>query len=159
MTAPAPADPRFRPFRGLAWALYLVVAVGYSCLVIFSVTKSVLAMSPGRPEGGATLPVEACAGRLAELFSEVERERQALERVDSATADARWLTFRNEWMVRARQLESICAVEEPSRAGLKATFAALHAVMDHATVSATQLSGQLGPALDAFRAQHAKLPH
>ncbi|MBL8920746.1 MAG: hypothetical protein JNJ54_17920 [Myxococcaceae bacterium] len=158
MTAPAP-DPRLRPFRGAAWALYLVVSVGFSSLVIFSVTKSVFEMSPGRPEAVPVQTPAVCASRLTALFEELEAERRNLSSIGKAAeADQRWMTFRNGWMVRMRALEAECALDEPLRSELKIAFTRLHQVMDLATVQATQVAGQLGPALDAFRAALAALP-
>ncbi|MCA2977802.1 MAG: hypothetical protein INH41_02840 [Myxococcaceae bacterium] len=146
-------DPRLRPFRAMSWALYLVVSVGFSGLVIFSVSKSVFEMSPGRPEAAEKRSVPECVAGLTAAFEELERERAALGRLKAVGADQGWMVFRNGWVRRARQLEATCDVEAPDREALRRAFAALHEVMDVATVNATQVSGQMGPALDSFRAQ------
>lgn len=143
---------RFRPFRGAAWGLYLVVAVGYSCLVIYSVTKSVFEMSPEKPAQSSVQSVAACVTGLSGLFDELEGERKQLTVTGKAAdADQRWMTFRNTWLVRMRSLEAQCAVDDSDRVELKRAFAELNQVMDQSTVQATQLAGQLGPALDTFK--------
>lgn len=158
MATPPPTQAQLRPYRGAAWALYLVVAVGFSSLVIYSVTKSVFQMSPDRPAPAAAKSVEVCAAGLTSLFDILEAERQKLTAPKASDADRRWLTFRTGWMVRLRELEAECALDESGRSELKVAFAGLNQVMDLSTVEATQLAGQLGPALDAFRQQLGALP-
>lgn len=152
MTSPPTSDPRFRPFRGASWALYLVVAIGYSSLVIYSVTKSVFEMSPGRPSSSTTKPIGECVGRARASFETLETERRRLGVDHAVDADQRWLVFRTGWMRDVRQLEAECDLDDSSRVELKRTFDLLERVMDLATVQATQVSGQLGPALDEVRA-------
>lgn len=133
--------------------------MGFSSLVIFSVTKSVFEMSPDRPKVAAVQPPAVCTNRLSALFDELEAARRDLSASGKAAeADQRWMTFRNGWMVRMRALEAECALDDPLRGDLKVAFARLNQVMDLATVQATQVAGQLGPALDAFRAALAALP-
>jgi hypothetical protein len=128
-----------------------VIAVGYSSLVIYSVTRSVFDMSPDRPTNTSVQSVDACVKGLSGLFDELEAERRQLTATGTAAdADQRWMTFRNGWVVRMRGLEAQCDLEQ--RAELKIAFDQLNQVMDQATVQATQVAGQLGPALDAFRA-------
>ncbi len=149
MASPTPtSDPRFRPFRGASWALYLLVAVGYSFLVIYSVTKSVFEMSPGRPSSSIAKPLPECVGRARASLDALETERRKLGADHAVDADQRWLVFRTGWMREVRQLEAECDLDEPSRTELKRTFELLERVMDLATVQATQVAGQLGPALD-----------
>lgn len=152
--AAAPPNPnaRYRPFRAAAWGLYLVVAVGYSSLVIYSVTKSVFEMSPARPTTVASKNLTACVTGLRGSFDALEQERRRLGAEHAVDADQRWLGFRNGWMREVRQLEAECDLDEPSRAELKTTFEMLERVMDLATVQATQVAGQLGPSLDETRA-------
>lgn len=155
MATGTPSDARFRPFRGAAWALYLIMAVGYSSLVIYSVTKSVMAMSPRAETNGTKLDAKACVSGVRELFGELSRTRHGLSADSVRDADKRWLAFRNEWVVRFNTLEDQCRdVNEPA---LKRAFVELDRVMDHATVDATRLSGQLGPALDALSATLTEL--
>lgn len=153
MSAPVTKpDARFRPFRAASWALYLTVAVGYSSLVIYSVTKSVFEMSPDRPVVASTKTVAECVTGLRSAFDELEAERHQLGAAHALDADQSWLGFRNRWMKGFRQLESECALDDDGRAGLKDTFAKLERVMDLSTVQATQVASQLGPSLEAFRA-------
>lgn len=159
MAAPPATDPRLRPFRGAMWILYLIVSVGFSSLVIFSVTKSVFEMSPDRPVAGSVRTAAECTAGLSALFDELEVERRQLSAVGKVSeADHRWMSFRNAWIVRMRALEAECDLDSPGRADLKVAFARLNQVMDQSTVQATQLAGQLGPALDAFRKALAELP-
>ena len=158
MSTPPPSQAQLRPYRGAAWALYLIVAVGFSSLVIYSVTKSVFQMSPDRPAPAAAKSVEACTGGLVSLFQTLEAERLKLSAPLASDADRRWLTFRTGWMVSLRELEAGCALDDGERSELKAAFAGLNQVMDLTTVEATQLAGQLGPALDSFRQKLAALP-
>ncbi len=158
MATTPPTQAQLRPYRGAAWALYLVVAVGFSSLVIYSVTKSVFQMSPDRPAPATAKSVEVCAAGLTALYDTLEGERQKLTAPRASEADRRWLTFRTGWMVRLRELEAECALEESERSELKVAFTGLNKVMDLSTVEATQLAGQLGPALDTFRQQLGALP-
>lgn len=157
MAAPDPSHAKLRPFRGLSWALYLVMAVGFSSLVIYSVTRSVFEMSPKRPPPISVRSVPSCTAAMGTLFDELEAERRQLSVARASEADRRWLGFRTGWMVRLRELEAECALEDGERRELKNAFAMLNRVMDLTTVEATQLAGQLGPALDAFRARLSAL--
>jgi hypothetical protein len=158
MSAPTTKpDARFRPFRAASWAFYLFVAVGYSGLVIYSVTKSVFEMSPDRPVVAANKPGAACVAGLRTSFDDLETRRQKLGATRAVDADQQWLTFRNGWMKGFRQLEAECTLDEPDRAALKESFARLERVMDLSTVQATQVASQLGPSLEAFRAGLAEL--
>lgn len=158
MSAPATKpDARFRPFRAASWAFYLFVAVGYSALVIYSVTKSVFEMSPDRPVVAADKPVAACVAGLRAAFDDLETRRHLLGASRAVDADQDWLTFRNGWMKGFRQLEAECTLDEAGREALKASFAKLERVMDLSTVQATQVASQLGPSLETFRAGLAEL--
>src|SRR5262245_46613506 len=77
---PAPVrDPRFRPFRVAAYALYLTVVSTFCLLVISSVVRSVRAMSPrADPVQAPTLDRVACAARAEALFRELDRHRREL---------------------------------------------------------------------------------
>lgn len=153
MSAPPPKDPRFRPFRAVSWAVYLVVAVGFSSLIIYSVFRSVLNMTPSRPPSGGPLLAEAeCVTRARALFDELERERRALTEVaPTRQADQRFLKFRVDWHTRQQQLESQCAAGERPR--LKRAFATLDRLLDLYTTATVQFSGAVGPAVDELRRQ------
>lgn len=148
----SPGD-RLRPFRAASWAVYLFAAVGFSSLVIYSVTASVFAMSPGKPRRAGAISAEQCVTELSTLLADLERERTALTAGAASEADRRWLRVRAPWVVRLRQLEANCA----EHAQLAAAFAQLDQVMDLATVEATQLAAQMGPALDRLRSTLAGL--
>jgi hypothetical protein len=145
------SDKRLRPYRALAWGGYLTVAVGFSSLVIYSVTKSVFEMSFSQPTAPEMLSSEACAQQLKTRFDELENQRHQLTQEQVSLADQRWLVFRNAWMLRMRELEAACLRDHQDRAALGSAFISLHRVMDVATVEATQVAGQMGPALDIFR--------
>jgi uncharacterized protein YcbX len=158
MSSLPPSHAQLRPFRGVAWAIYLFATVGFSSLVIYSVTTSVFQMSPDRPAPVTAKSIETCTSDLSALYKTLEAQRQQLSAPPASDADRRWLSFRIGWMVRLRELEAECALDESARAELKAAFTGLTHVMDLATIEATQLAGQLGPALDSFRSKLAGLP-
>lgn len=150
--APDPKDPRFRSFRGAAWALYLTFAVGFSGLIIYSVFKSVLEMSPERPPSSEVISEGECLREARGLFNELEYYRkEATASPDIAHADQRFLKVRVSWLKRKRELEARCGLE--SRAGLKATFASLERVLDLYTTGTVQFASGVGPAVDELKRQ------
>jgi hypothetical protein len=146
-------DPRYRPFRIAAYTVYLVIVSAFCLLVTASVIRSVLAMTPRRyPVRTAELDRDACVARADALFQELEEQRRSLGGAASASrADARWTSLRVEWLDRLRQAESSCGVGTPERAELAGLFRELEHLEDLYTTSAVQYSGEVGPALDAFR--------
>lgn len=149
---PDPKDSRFRTFRGGAWALYLSFAVGFSALIIVSVFKSVLAMSPDQPTTSQVSSEAECLRDGRALFVELEQYRKDYtSSPDVAHADQRFLKFRVSWLERKRALEARCAVE--SRPAVKAAFASLERVLDLYTTSSVQFSGGVGPAVDELKQQ------
>lgn len=156
MSAPGdPKDLRFRPFRAAAWAVYLVVSVGFSSLIIYSVFRSVLNMTPDAPRGGAqVLAEDACAREVRALFLELEGRRQQLAQGgDARTADQRFIAFRLEWLRREKELEARCVVDGAGRQRLARLFATMERVLDLYTTATVQFSGGVGPAIDDLRAQ------
>lgn len=152
MTAPDPRDPRFRPFRTAAWAVYLTVAVGFSALIVYSVFKSVVSMTPDRPAAaGEALPVADCVRSLRGLADELDAQRHAFSRADARQADQRFLEFRVGWLTRKRALEVQCATAAPGRAKLAGAFDELERLMDLTTTSSVQFSGAIAPTLESFR--------
>lgn len=152
MSEPA-KDPRFRPFRAASWALYLVVSVGFSSLIVVSVYWSVLRMTPERPAGVTERYGEQeCVDRSRALFDELEQQRRAQsEGPDTRRGDQRFLKFRVEWLGRKVALEARCAPEERPR--LKPIFASLDRLLDLYTTGSVQFSGTTGPTIDALRKQ------
>ena len=147
MTAPAedPRDPRYQPFRGLTLGIYLVVTVIFSCLIIFSVYRSVLRMTPDRPR-----PEADCLADASTLFSQLEAQRKVQgDEADVAHSDQRFLQFRVEWLQRKRTLESRCGLD--SRERVKDAFDTLDRVVDLYTTNSTQFSGAVGPTVDEFK--------
>jgi hypothetical protein len=146
-------DPRYRPFRVTAYVVYLVLVSVFCVLVIVSVVRSVRAMTPQQhPVQTATLEPVACAARAEGLFQELEEHRRELSvRRPAASDDAAWNSFRVAWLERVRQAQSSCGVAAPERAKVARLFVELEHLEDLYTTSAVQFSGEIGPAVDAFR--------
>ena len=147
-------DPRYRPFRIGAYALYLVVVSAVSLLVIKSVVSSVIRMTPGRkPPAEQTLTVAECLQRAEALFHELESERARVSAsTPAARSDQAWEQFRVGWIERYRDAESRCALESRSRPSLREVYDRLSRVMDLFTTSSVQYAGEAGPGVDEFRA-------
>jgi hypothetical protein len=152
MAAADPQDPRFRPYRMAMWALYLVVAVGFSTLIIISVFSSVLKMSPSFPAAkGDAAPVSECLQGTKSLFAELEAGRQGLIRKEPVTtADLAWVQFRQDWVTRAHQLKARCAVDQPGREKLADVFKHLDEALNLYTTATVQFAGGVGPTVDAL---------
>ncbi len=151
MNAKATSDRRFVRFRALSWAVYLVVAVGFSCLVIYSVFSSVFAMTPERPEThvGLRLEPRACLAEFRRLAEELNRSRiDVVREGNPRTADQRFLVFRTEWLQKKREIEARCAIEESDRSQLEETSAALEHLLDLYTTGTIQFSSAIGPTVD-----------
>ncbi len=152
--APDPKDPKLRPFRGLAWALYLVVAIGFSLMVTYSVTRSVWQMTPQRPLGADSVRLDpsACRDIARSLAAELEARRRSLGEQDGSVAsfDARWAQFRLGWLQRLREAEVQCWVEDADRGALKRVFAKLEQLGDLYAIHGTQYAGQVNPARQAL---------
>jgi hypothetical protein len=152
MTAPDPRDPRFRLYRAVSLGAYLVFTIGFSCLIIFSVYRSVLAMTPDRPPAGELQTEEVCLADARGLFVELEQERKAQgDQAEVVKSDQRFLQFRVEWLKRKRTLEARCGLENRPKA--KAAFASLDRMLDLYTTASVQFSGAVGPTVDEFKKQ------
>jgi hypothetical protein len=153
MSAPAdPRDPRFRPYRAVSLGIYLVFTIGFSCLIIFSVYRSVLRMTPDRPPAGELQSEQQCMRDLRGLFDELEAQRMSQgNQPDVVHSDQRFLQFRVEWLKRKRALESRCGLE--SREHARAAFSSLDRIVDLYTTTSVQFSGQVGPTVDVFKKQ------
>jgi hypothetical protein len=146
-------DPKLRPFRVAAYALYLGVVGTFSVLVIVSVIRSVWAMSPGRPEvRGETLPTRVCLQQADALWQKLEGERRTFSDAKNAsTLVEGWQRFRLAWLRELREAQARCGTEAPERAQLARVFDRLERVADLYTTSATQYGGEIAPALAAYR--------
>lgn len=147
---------RLRPFRGLAWGVYLVVAVVFSLAITINVVRSTLAMTPERPPPSTEkLPVAACVAVAKELLAELDARRNALSDPPDGGAvrrvDADWTRFRIDWLIRENEAESRCTSDTPEREHLVNVFKDLDKLMDLYTTHAVQFAGEVGPTLDALR--------
>lgn len=154
----APDDnARYRPFRGLAWGFYLFVAVTFSLAITVNVVRSTLAMTPDRPPPATTLlTADQCLATARALWSELDQRRNSLSDPPDAGSvrrvDVDWTQFRIEWLTRHNQAASRCSGEGPDRLVLQKIFIELDTVMDLYTTNAVQFAGEVGPTLDALRA-------
>ena len=152
MTAPDPGDLRLRPYRAVSLGIYMAITVTFSCLIIFSVYRSVLRMTPDTLPQGELQPEEQCLRDARGLFGELEQQRKLQgEQPEVVNSDQRFLQFRVEWLKRKRAIESRCALD--SRAKSKAAFASLERMLDLYTTVSTQFSGAVGPTVDEFKKQ------
>lgn len=150
-------NARYRPFRGAAWGLYLLVAVTFSVAITINVVRSTLAMTPERPPPPTTLlSSDECVAAARALWSELDLHRNSLSDPPDAGSvrrvDVDWTQFRIEWLTRHNEAASRCSGDGPDRLLLKKIFKELDAVMDLYTTNAVQFAGEVGPTLDALRA-------
>lgn len=126
----------------------------FATLIIISVVKSVLSMTPAKPAPAReALSLEQCVDGTQALLDELEKHRQALTRADAVRrVDQSWTHFRVEWLQREGQLESQCDAHTQSRKGLGQAFEQLEKLMDLYTTHAVQFAGEVGPTLDSVRA-------
>ena len=150
-------NARYRPFRGLAWGLYLVFTVTFSVAITVNVVRSTLAMTPPPPPPATTLlSPDECVAAARALWIELDQRRDSLSDPPDAGSvrrvDADWTQFRIEWLMRHNVLASRCAAEGPDRLVIQKIFKELDTVMDLYTTNAVQFAGEVGPTLDALRA-------
>ncbi len=154
MSAPAndPRDPKYRPYRAVSLGVYLVVTIVFSSLIIFSVYRSVLRMTPERPKVSETKPEAECLTGARTLFDELEAQRKAQgDLPDVTSSDQKFLQYRVEWLQRKRTMEAQCGLENRER--VKKAFDSLDKVLDLYTTASTQFSGSVGPSVDDFKKQ------
>jgi hypothetical protein len=142
-------DPRWRPFRVGALVVHLLFSVTFSALVIYSVFKSVLEMTPsaGRP-GPEVYTSAQCVKGAQALFVELEAQRRVYADGSAARADHRFLQFRIDWLSRKKRLESGCGLERGERAELRRAFGALDRLVDLYTTESVQFASSIGGELD-----------
>ncbi|MGO8970021.1 MAG: hypothetical protein ACLQDQ_10685 [Myxococcaceae bacterium] len=147
--APKVRNARYRPFRAVALGAYLVVVLTFSTLVIVSVVRSVMEMTPHQPlNAPERLSTAECARRAQQLYEQLETRRQGLSAVQpAAEASLRWTAFRVAWVNGLRQARASCAEDSQRRD----VFQRLETLENLYTTSAVQYSGEMGPAVDAFR--------
>jgi hypothetical protein len=153
MSQPPPDPKLYKGFRRGTLAVYLVFSVGFSCLVIWSVFSSVLAMTPKRPPASPdVLTLRQCALGAKAMFEELETQRKGFTTDGpAADADKRFLEFRTDWLIRERKLESECGVDQPERKQLKKAFGSLIHLVDQYTTGSVQFSGSLGSIVDDLK--------
>ena len=146
-------DPRFRSFRIAAYALYLVVVVGFCGLIIASVVRSVIAMTPKpKPGGERVLSMQECIDRASALWQELDGQRQLLgQEVPARATDETWSRFRVRWLGELRDVQSLCALDSRARKPLRRAFERLERLQDLYMTHAVQFAGEIGGTLDDFR--------
>lgn len=151
---PTRRDPRYRPYRIFAYALYIAVVTLFSLDVIVSVVGSVRVMNPGkRPPAPVTLTVGECLDVAERLWGELDGQRRAMASANPAKdVDQLWSQFRVKWMDQFRDIESRCALESHSREGLKKVYRRLDHIQDLYMTHAVQFAGEIGGAIDRYRA-------
>nr|WP_225937604.1 hypothetical protein [Myxococcus sp. RHSTA-1-4] len=158
VSAPDPRkDPRYRRFRGGAYAVYILLTTLFSVWILWSVGRSVAAMTPERPpDAPQLLTFRECLDGAQALWAELESEREKLVRVSPARdVDRQWMRFRTAWLERLRQRESMCGLESRDRERLRAVYRRLETVQDLYTIHAVQYAGEVGGAVDALHAAFA----
>lgn len=148
-SVPPAKDPRFRPFRGATYAVYLLAVTVFCVLVLISVLRSIDAMSPEKlPETSPPLTVAECVDGAGALYAELENARREMGGGAAATEAAlRWGDFRVAWLTRMRKLEASCATSSQSRPGLAPVFVQLKKLVEVHSTHAVQYSGEVGPAV------------
>lgn len=147
-----PKDPRFRGFRTAVYGVYFLVVGVFCVLIVWSVFRSVIAMSPSRPRDlEGVLTVRECVSELDRMWGRLDDQRKRFsDEKPSEKVDERFTRFRMEWIKELRELEGRCAVESNQRVELKRAFRRLEGLMDLYMTHAVQYAGEVGPAVDAF---------
>lgn len=152
MSTPDPKDPRFKVARRVTLGIYLAFSISFSCLIIYSVFKSVWEMSPDQPPAAQTISEAECITEARQLFGELDQRRQLLATgAEVSHVDQSFLEFRVKWLQRKRALEARCALD--LRPSLKETFATLEKVLDLYTTESVQFAGGVGPSVDELKSQ------
>lgn len=135
------------------YAVYLTAVAIISLLIIVSVVRSVIRMTPGRrPPAQKILTVRECLDDARELWTELEdRRRHLTDQPKARQADEAWGEFRVKWLDRKRDMESRCDLESRDRVRLRDAYNQLERAMDLYTVHATQYAGEIGLVVDDLR--------
>ena len=152
---------RLGPFRTLAFALHLAAVGAFCLLVIVSVVRSVIAMSPPKlSPTPTTLSYSDCLERAQVLWIDLENHRQMLSLHKPVTLAAQsWPEFRLAWIQRLRGLESECSRPTLDRKAINSVIEQLERVQNLYATHATQYAGEIGPAVDALNALLSAAPH
>ncbi len=154
MSAPDPRkDPRFRRYRGAAYGVLILLTAAFSTWVLWSVARSVAAMTPEKlPAASQPLTFRECLDGAQALWTELESSREKLVSVSPAqNVDQEWMRIRTAWLERLRQREAQCALGGRDRARLREVFRRLEGVQDLYTIHAVQYADEVGGAVDALK--------
>lgn len=147
-----PTLGHLRPFRAVAWGAYLFLSVGFSMLIVVSVYRSVLKMSPPHLDRvpSAALSEAECWLSVRERFESLEVARKQFADVPhAARVMDSFMEFRQQWLMELRTLESRCAVD--GRPELALALSDVEHLLDLYTTGAVQFGGFTGSAVDAFK--------
>lgn len=135
------------------YAVYLALVGIISVLVINSVVRSVIQMSPSRRESSdQVLTVRECLDLADAMFRDIEDHRRRLTDQPSARkADEAWGQFRVKWLSHKRETEANCALESQGRKPVREVYDRLERVMDLYTIHATQYAGEIGFKVDELK--------
>ena len=149
-----PKDPRFRRFRTAVYAVYLVIVGVFSALVIFSVFRSVRAMTPkAATESETVLTVRECLDGANTLWQRLDDERKGFSAKHPANkVDQDFMQFRVTWLRDLRDLQARCAVQSHNRTELRDLFVRLERVENLYMTHSVQYAGEIGPAVDKLDA-------
>lgn len=142
-----------RVFRVITIGAHLLFSTAFSGLIIYSVFKSVLEMTPGRvPPGPEVYSLSQCVQGGEALLDELDRQRRAFGEGVAAQADRRFMDFRADWLTRKGRLEAGCGLERVERGALRDFMRALDGLVDLYTTESVQFAGSLGIEVDRARA-------
>lgn len=152
-----PKDPRFTRFRRGAYGVYIVVVSVFSGLIVFSIFRSVLQMSPRPPaEVEQTLTTRECVDGAEALWRKLDDKRKAFTAERPAEqVDADFSKFRTAWIKNLRDLQAKCAVESRTRGELRTLFRRLDKLSSLYTTHAVQFAGEVGPEVDRLQESFA----
>ncbi len=146
--APA-SEPNFRPFRLVLWVFYFVFTVTVALLVTYSVFKSTMELSPGRPAPQRELSVSECSVAASALIDSLETSRQQF--ASEPDPGEKFVEARVGWLKLKRQLEADCRIDDSDRASLKGAFDALESLVNAYTTHAVAFGSEVTPEMKATR--------
>lgn len=148
---------QYRPVRQVVWTVYFVIVLAFCGSLVVGTYRSARAMTPGVSRmTDALLGVDECELGLDAFATEIEAARADMASPLAERAHARFIAFREDWLIRERRLEAMCALGDAARASLRTQFEALNTVLEVSNASSVQFSRDVGPALDIFRKARAQ---